>query len=365
MSGNWSLKSATLCPVGIFGMLYAISHKLEGSFRWRAHTEPQAQVAAMLSRAVPAIAAGEVAIEAFASFSGALLNKALADRGCSIRVREFNAPDIGAVCFFGADVEWKITGVPTNTFWIAENRNLPGATAKEVILYCNGPEHDAELMIAEIPCKGHDEVFMIPYHGDEQLRGLDLLEFVASALKDREKYVISEGSLNYPLAHLKHQPNLSWMVGMNPLDKNGLADGVLAEVQQENSIEITHYGARVRSATVGTVTRSSAKNLSGPYVFVLINKGMLEFVALCAPDSWRDPAKNTPLELKDEVSAEQFETIAPVISEAYTQPVPQLADPTQIVVPEPVVIEPPVRPAYGKPALPVTPKKKAFIAFID
>jgi hypothetical protein len=99
--------------------------------------------------------------------------------------------------------------------------------------------------------------------------------------------------------------------------------GVLGAMVQENILQMDEKGARVESGTAGVSYRSESPEIRGPFLFVLERNGMIDFVALCAEDSFRDPKRNNPLNVQDSGTTVHLDTTHDVTPSAHTPaPVP-------------------------------------------
>lgn len=290
-----NVHSATLCPIGILSMLYATEKYIDKeSIFWHGESNKQRQIVEMYDVAQSELASGISDVKTFAGSDCLQLNGSLKDHGYSIRLPHFVALDIGAVAFFDAAVKFDPVGVPTEM--LIDGKRVPSVTIQVGPTCWWGP-HSKLPAIVEISTKGDENVYLIPC--EQELSGLELYDFVAVTLQNRNQLRKTDQGVCFPMTNIKHIPDVCWLEGMTILGSDNQCMGVLRVALQENSLAIDHRGARVRSATAGLTYRSITQDIDVPYVFVLVRDDMIHFVALCGQDSWRNPADKNPLILED------------------------------------------------------------------
>lgn len=308
-----NLKTSTFCPTGVLSVLHALGKACGDSRDWTARTPLQAQVLEMYHRAHDRLAAGIPGVSAIVSGSHERLNRALAEHGWSIRLPPFEAPSIGSVSQFRRHVTWLHPGEADEVQ--SEDYRKTYAAVRLRRGYVTYLDQRNKFDGLRIQTTGDDAVWLIPYSGP-QIDGAHLLSVAAGCVKVRKEggYVVEpepDGRHNgclFPMVDVKHTPNISFMDGMvmrggggaelaNLIAAIATGGGVLGSMIQENLLQVDEKGARVESGTAGVVYRSETPTIRGPFLFVLERDGMIDFTALCAEDSFRDPSRGDPLVL--------------------------------------------------------------------
>lgn len=308
-----NLKTSTFCPTGVLSVLHALGRACGDSHDWAAKTSLQEQVLEMYRRAHAQLEAGIPGVSALVSDSHERLNRALAEHGWSIRLPQFDHPSIGSVSQFSRRVTWLHPG-ESDTLQDEDHRTSYAAVRLRrgyVTYFDQRSKFDG----IRVQTTGAEAVWLIPYQGP-QIDGAHLLAVAAGCVKVRKEsgYVVEpdpSGRHNgclFPMVDVRHTPTISFMDGMvvrggggaqfvNLLSAIAKGGGILGSMLQENLLQVDELGARVESGTAGIVYRSETPAIRGPFLFVLERDGMIDFVALCAEDSFRDPKCGAPLVL--------------------------------------------------------------------
>jgi hypothetical protein len=283
------LTSKTFSQTGVLAMLQAMMQEKGGSSQWGGDTVDQRWITQMLQQGASRVSDSTVPFQALAGRSSQELNSFLQDLGCGLTVPEFGPPHIGGAAVYEADIRFARPGV-VETLQI-EGTPYPSVTMyKGVRTWNEGPfSTSGTPRLAQIRTTGDEEVYLIPC--TDQLSGMGLLQFVLQQVRAKSTLEEEESGLRFPMAHLSQRLDLRFMHGME------LGGHQLHVALQENSVALDHLGARVRSGSAGVAYLGLAPAIQTPYVFAVVQDGLVHFAALLAQDSWCNPADGTPLEL--------------------------------------------------------------------
>lgn len=309
------LRSATFCTTGVLSVLHALVDRVGESATWEPVTDLQYQVLQMYRQARIQISSGVEGVKTLVSDDSIRLNAALAEHGWDIRLPPFGPPNLGSVSLFKRAMTWFQPG-EIKSITLATDRRPVAATKLTGGYDTYNDSRSRALDAIRIRTTSQDIVWLVPYKGP-QLEGVGLLAAAAAHVRSfKERSDIKEGTAVgcfFPMVDLRHTPNVSFLNGMRLLGERG---GVLGAMVQENILQMDERGARVESATAGMLYRSlSMCVIDGPFLFVLERDGMIDFVALCAEDSFRNPHDGRPCVLKDEgvISVSSGEDLAALV----------------------------------------------------
>ncbi|MBP7134451.1 hypothetical protein KBA73_04515 [Patescibacteria group bacterium] len=284
-------------------------------------TDLQHQVLQMYRQARVQVSSGVEGVQTLVSDDSTRLNAALAEYGWDIRLPSFGPPNVGSVSLFKRAMTWFQPG-EIKSITLANGGERVAATKLRGGYDTYSDSRTRALDAIRIRTTGTDIVWLVPYKGP-QLEGVSLLAAAAARVRSfKERSDIKVGTdvgCFFPMVDLRHTPSIDFLNGMRMTGESG---GVLGAMIQENILQMDEKGARVESATAGMLYRSISRNvIDGPFLFVLERDGLIDFVALCAEDSFRNPHDGKPLVLRDEDVIAVSMRDTPIVSIPYPPPV--------------------------------------------
>jgi len=283
------MASSTFCPVGVFGALAAADEILGPNRTWRGRTGVQKQFLQLFGRARDLLD-NVSGLQTWANHSHEALNRILAEAGFDIQLGPLNSElkEFGTVAIFKRVVEWLKKGSVTDIQ--IQGAHYPAfkvIAGVRVVVSRDGQCH------VDLETKSGDRVVVVRH--DNECEGLDLLRAAAEAMSRLK----SGQSGNYagaiiPMVDLDHQPDISFMRGLQSEDSAGLV-AIIAQALQQNKLQMDEIGARVESATALGMLRGLPPQpyvVDGPFLFILVRDDMINFVARVDVDAMKRPPRS-------------------------------------------------------------------------
>lgn len=315
-----ALRSSTCCSAGILSFMHAIARHCAAGYEWRGQNDLQHAIIAMYEAARPRLEAGIPDVQTLVSDNSERLNAALAERGWDIRLQPFGPPSIGGVSLFRRAMTWRQPG-SRDTVQVGQKR-YPAARVRhgwEAWTY-RGERGLTVTECLRLYTSGDDVVWLLPYTG-AQIADVALLNYAVGEIKKMQPHKPNEvapadGRTNgclFPMVDIRHTPDISFLNEMarwSPVMEKGFAETladivfgvILRDMVQQNVMQLDELGSLLDSGTAGQGYRSDTPTINGPFVAAYERNGMLDFAALCAEDSFRDPKSKNPLVLCDTVA---------------------------------------------------------------
>ena len=242
---------------------------------------------------------GEIAeIESIAAFQAEEINHFLSKRGFKIKLPPFahNAKwkEFGVASVLDLLVQWLKLGTAT-TLKALNGQSYPAAhQGMEVSSFYQGTEHGYP--VAQLKTKSNDVVYMTRL--DHALADFELLHYahqVTSSLKPIHDY----GGVLFPMVDLKQEIDVSWLIGLESTDAEGLPVKI-AQALQETHLALNEKGAHAKSAFATTIARASVFMppkpdllIDGPFLIWFQRPGLSEplFVGYMTEEDWKNPGE--------------------------------------------------------------------------
>ncbi|MDP2974078.1 MAG: serpin family protein [Candidatus Diapherotrites archaeon] len=216
------------------------------------------------------------------------LNRFLADNGFNIKLEAFPGDGFGVVSILVIKVKWLEAGKLASI--ISGNRNFEGVYLKsgvEILQAENYPNP-----IAQITTQSGDVVYMSV--ADKPRGGFELLEFsncFEGSLRSAQGY---EG-VKFPMIDLNQEVDISWLVGMNTVDKEKKG-WFISQAKQQTKFRMNEKGAIAESAAAVGMLRMCASFekpllIDKPFFVAITRPGCAKplFVGYCSWDVWKNP----------------------------------------------------------------------------
>ncbi len=231
-------------------------------------------------------------IESTSSRSHEVINNFLRRRGFSIQLDPFNQPgDFGVASVLKLVLEWMIKGKATTIQSKGVIYPAVRMDAKGVNFY-NSPEHNHPIVV--IKTKSGDEVGLTMV--DESLSQEDLAFKAATVFKTLHPSDEEFAGLIFPMIDLDQQPDVSWLLGMNTMGKDG-RPGIISQALQQTKFSMDELGAQVQSAVAIAVSRGIGGPvhhvIDKPFICVVSRGDLTQFIftGYLAQDYWKKPAR--------------------------------------------------------------------------
>lgn len=231
-------------------------------------------------------------LDATASDTVKEVNAWIAERGYDIQLDDIGVPSIYTACEFKALVMWAKEG---------EVRPLVGKNGKQYddAVWMNEDlqffsDGKSDNVIVKIPTR--DQMFAAYMQVCEKPND-EVFGLVQQAQEVQEvmKQVYTHDSLHFPMVHINHQVDLSWMLGMATKNQKGEVLDIKVALQQ-TILMINEKGALAKSmAALGAVRAISIPKptleINAPFLFWLSSpeSDLPLFAAWIDYDNWENP----------------------------------------------------------------------------
>ncbi len=218
---------------------------------------------------------------AWASKNYQELNDILASKEFDIRLTPFDG--FGVVSILDIKTEWLHAGSPTTISCPDNGQTYNGVEIAKGYKVFSSANH--EHPIAQLHTQSGDTIYLTK--ATEQQSGFELLDTIQTIKRDLTANNDYDGKLIFPKACVDHQPDVSWLLGME------FDIYTLEQAKQQTKFTLDETGAEVKSAVaIGwteSVCYSNNLVIDQPYIVWWERKDVSipVVVALVAQDSWQ------------------------------------------------------------------------------
>lgn len=220
---------------------------------------------------------------AWASRSHVELNDILESKGFDIRLAPF-VDGFGVVSILDVKTKWQQAGSATTIFCPETEQTYHGVAIPKGYKVFASANH--EYPIAQIATQSGDTVFLTK--ATQQVSGFELLNTVKTIKANLTEISDYNGDLIFPKASVNHQPDVSWLIGMQ------LNDYTIEQAKQQTKINLNETGAEVKSAVAIGFSECMYRAttdliIDQPYLiwWERENVSIPVVAALIAQDSWQ------------------------------------------------------------------------------
>ena len=233
-------------------------------------------------------------LESMSSTDNEALMKFFKDRGFEFDIKPFRRNEFGIGSVLSVLVEW-LKEYEKYTVHI-EDKSYSGVQAKENFEVYSSYRHEYPIVMLETKT---DEKIYITI-ADKEYESLDLLARIKdidnSRIVKADSLAENYDSVIFPMVDLEHDVDISWVVGINVDDADGM-NWHIAKALQKTRFKMNHIGAKAESAVYMDCCLACSSEtkpiivIDKPF-FVWMTRPELHdplFVGYISEEDWKDP----------------------------------------------------------------------------